>query len=425
MMPADLLPPEIMDEDPLLDSAAQLEQSARTLDLEDWIVQRLKHPEREVTINLPLRRDSGDALTCAGLRVQHYHPRAGCLGPVVLAPDAHLSHLRPLALQMTLQCALFDLPLGGSAGAIVCDPAQLSERELRHLVRDYVAALDVRGDIFAPAEFAAAWTSASCHLEPTALVGKPAIFGGLPDPAAALATGWFTLISEAWRTQKPAAYSAHALTTGHRTPSALDGCRVALQGFGPPAAALASLLHHAGARITALADKSGGLIADRGLDLAAVAAHVTTHAMLYGFDGAEAVRNSEVLESDCDVLVAAAAERQVNCQNAARIRASLLLETIPNAITPAAAPMLASRGVTILPALLGAAPRTLAWFTEWQHGLRYAAPEQAAAESLIRHKLAEIFRRVQSSAATNRLSFPDACRLLALEKLAARMRLTQ
>lgn len=425
MIPADLLPPEIMEEDPLLDSAAQLEQSARALDLEDWIVQRLKHPEREVTINLPLRRDSGDAVTCAALRVQHYHPRAGCLGPVVLAPDAHFAQLRPLALQMTLQCALLDLPLGGSAGAIVCDPAQLSERELRHLVRDYVAALDIRGDIFAPAEFAAAWTSASRHLEPAALAGKPAILGGLPDPAAALATGWLTLISEASSVQKPAARLAQPPTTSHQPPSALDGCRVALQGFGPAAAALANLLHNAGARIIALADKSGGLFAGRGLDLAAAAAHLTTHGMLYGFDGAEAVRNSEVLESACDVLVAAAAERQVNCQNASRIRASLLLETIPNAITPAAAPILASRGITIIPALLGAAPRMLAWFAEWQHGLHYAAPEQTATESLIRHKLTEVFHRAQSAAASHKLSLPDACRLLALEKLAAKLRLTQ
>jgi glutamate dehydrogenase/leucine dehydrogenase len=147
--------------------------------------------------------------------------------------------------------------------------------------------------------------------------------------------------------------------------------------------------------------------------------------MLYGFDGAEAVRNSEVLESACDVLVAAAAERQVNCQNASRIRASLLLESIPNAITPAAASTLASRGITIIPALLGAAPRMLAWFAEWQHGLHYAAPEQAAAESLIRHRLTEIFHRAQSSAASHKLPLPDACRRLALEKLAAKLRLTQ
>ncbi len=424
MNPADLLPPENMEEDPLLDSAAQLEQSARALELEDWIVQRLKHPERETTINLPLLRDSGDTVTCAALRIQHFHPRAGCLGPVLLAPDAHLAQLRPLALHTTLQCALLDLPLGGSAGAIVCDPAQLSERELRHLVREYVAALDLRGDIFAPAEFAAAWTAATRHLEPAALVGKPAILGGIPDPAAAIATGWLTLISETLSARKSDAHSSQPSIPGHQPWPVLDGCRVALQGFGPAAAALANLLHNAGARIIALADKSGGLFAEPGLDPSAVAAHVATHGLLYGFEGAEPVRNSEVLESACDVLVTAAAERQVNCRSASRIRASLLLEAVSNAITPAAASILSSRGITIIPALLGAAPRTLAWFAEWQHGVVYSAPEQDPTELFISHKLAEIFHRAQSSAASNQLPLPDVCRLLALEKFAAILRLT-
>jgi glutamate dehydrogenase/leucine dehydrogenase len=412
MNSTDLLPPEILEDDPLLDAAAQLEQSARDLDLEDWIVQRLKHAQRETTVNLPLQRDSTGALTVTGLRVQHFGSRAGCLGPVLLAPDAHFAQLRALALHLTLQCALFDIPLGGSAGAIVCDPAQLSERELRQLVRDYLAALDLRGDIFVPAELPTAWTSASHQLEAAVVVGKPAMLGGIPDPAAALASGWFTLLSEVLSQLPAASYQ-------------LPNCRVALQGFSPAAGALAHRLHDAGARIVALADRSGGLIADRGLDLQAVAAHVAAQHMLYGFDGAEPVRNSEVLESDCDVLIAAAAERQVNSQNAARIRAPLVLEAVDNAVTPAAASILAARGVTVVPALLGSAPRLLSWFVEWQHGLTYSSPDQGSAESLIRRSLTDVFQRVRSTAASRKVSLPDAARLLALEKFAAILRLTQ
>jgi len=412
MNPTDLLPPELLEEDRLLDDAAQLEQSARDLDLEHWIVQRLKHPQRETTVNLPLQRASSGALTVTGLRVQHLHPRAGCLGPVLLTPDAHLAQFRAVALNLTLQCALFDLPLGGSAGAIVCDPAQLSERELRQLVHDYLAALDVRGDIFVPAEFPTAWTSSANQLEAAVVVGTPAILGGIPDPAAALASGWFALLSGVL-SQPPA------------TSYELRNCRVALQGFGPAAAALAHRLHDAGARIVALADKSGGLIADRGLDLPAVAAHVAVQHMLYGFEGAEPVRNSEVLESGCDLLIAAAAERQVNAQNAARIRAPLVLEAVDNAVTTAAASILATRGMTVVPALLGSAPRLLSWFVEWQHGLTYSLPDQGSVEALITRKLADVFQRVRSNAASRKLPLADAARLLALENFAAILRLTQ
>ena len=146
--------------------------------------------------------------------------------------------------------------------------------------------------------------------------------------------------------------------------------------------------------------------------------------MLYGFEGTEPVRNSEVLESDCAVLITAAAERQVNAQNAARIQTSLVLEAVDNAITPAAASILASHDVNVIPALLGTAPRLLAWFVECQQGLHCSMPEQDATESLVRHKLAGIFRQVQSLASARKLPLPCATRRLSLEKFAAILRLT-
>ena len=138
MNPSELLPAELahVEDDPLLDSTAQLEAAARVLDLEDWITRRLKHPEREVSLNLLLDRDSGDSLSSTGVLVQYTRSRGPCLAPALVSRDAHLVQLRALALHMTVQCALLDLPISGAAAALVCDPAQLSERELRHLVNE-------------------------------------------------------------------------------------------------------------------------------------------------------------------------------------------------------------------------------------------------------------------------------------------------
>jgi glutamate dehydrogenase/leucine dehydrogenase len=58
-----------------VDSFAQatlrFEMAARSLDLEDWIVQRLRHPERELTLSLPYLADAGEARTATAYRVQH------------------------------------------------------------------------------------------------------------------------------------------------------------------------------------------------------------------------------------------------------------------------------------------------------------------------------------------------------------------
>ncbi len=404
MNPSDLLPPELAEEDPVLDAAAQMEEAASTLDLEDAIVQRLQRPLREITVHLPLSRDLGETTLITGYRVQHCRARAGCIGPVLLAPTAHLAQLRPLAQQLTLQCALLNLALGGSAGALVCDPAQMSESELRCLLGAYVSALDVRGDIFAPVNFAAAWTHGDMDLG--CVAGKPAALGGIPDLASAIAAGWFTILSEAvaWRGL------------------ALPKCRVAVQGFAPATESLAGRLRQEGARILALADRSGGLLAREELDIDAISAHVAHQGVLYGFASAEAVTNCDVLESAADVLVLADGERQINLQNESRIRAPLILEAAHHAITPAARQRLTSRGTVVVPALLGTAPATLAWFAEWQHGLRYAMPEQEAVESEIGRRILEVLRRIRSAAQAHNRSVADIGLTMALQQFAAVLR---
>ena len=405
MLSTNLLPPEAAEDDPLLDAAAQLEQSAHALDLEDWIMQRLKHPDRETTVNIPLQQEAG-ATTCTAYRVQHLRAHRHCLGPVQLAPDTHVAELRAAALELTLQYALLDLPLGGSAGAIVCDPAHLTESQLRHAIRHYLAALDVRGDVYATAEYAAAWTSAARHLQGAALVGKPSSIGGVPDRASAIASGWMTLISQLSRSEV-----------------GTSACRVSIQGVGAAAMKLASTLQQAGAKVIGLADKSGGIFAQDGLDITMVSHYLAEHRMLYGFSGVDAVGNADVLESDCDVLFLAAAERQVSLHNAAKIKGKLVLEAVSGAITPAAASAVAERGVTVVPALLGTAPRALSWFAEWQSGLRYESPDQETTEAIIRRRVEVIVKQVNSFAAEREVSFADACRLLSLKKFAAVLRL--
>ncbi len=406
MLSTDLLPPDTGEDDPLLDAAAQLEQSAHALDLEDWIVQRLKHADRETTVNIPLQQEAG-AMTCTAYRVQHVRAHRHCFGPVCLTPDAHLAGLRAAALDMTLQFVLLDLPLGGSAGAIVCDPAHLTESELRHTIRHYLAALDTRGDIFAINDYEAAWASAARHLQAAALIGKPSIIGGLPDRASAIASGWLTLLSG----------------FVPQTDAGIAGCRVSIQGVGASAMNLASILQQAGAQVIGLADKSGGILHRGGIDVTNVNRHLAEHRMLYGSPGADAVNNADVLESDCDILVLAAAERQINVHNATKIKARLVLEAADRAITPSAASSLPSRGVTVIPALLGTAPRALGWFAEWQSGLRFESPHQETTGALIRSKLEGIASQVSAFAADQNVPVADACRLLSLKKFAAVLRL--
>lgn len=418
----DLLPQVALEEelDSYLESKLELEDAARVLDLENWIVERLRHPEREITANLVLVRDNGQALPCTAFRVQHSTARGLTLGGIRLSPLAQLSETRSLAMSMTWQCALLDIPFGGAAGAIVCDPSELSERELRHLSKDYVEALrgvlgpgtdvlmeDVGSNPQVLAWMLDAHARAAGRLEPGAVTGKPGVLFGLPDHADAAAQGLFDTLSLALD------------EGGHK----FGGLRVALQGMGCTGSALARLLDGAGARLVAAADISGGVQSDESLPIPALLEWVASNGVLLGFHKADPVSNADVLESKCDVLVLAAAPRQVTTANAAHIRAPLVIEAIEDAITPAAEQILEQRGVVVIPAILAGAGTTAAAYLEWSLNVGHQSFLLDGVEDNIRQRMAVAYCEARRTAQRHNLSLRRGALLAAVEKVAAALRL--
>ena len=417
-----LLPPIVIDEefDAYLESTLELEEAARVLDLEDWIVERLRHPEREITANLVLVRDDGQALNFTAFRVQHSSARGPWLGGIRLSPHAQLSETRALAMNMTWQCALLDVPFGGAAGVVVCDPGKLSERELRHLSKDYVQTLrgclgpatdvlmeDVGSNPQVLAWMLDAHARLAGRLEPGAVTGKPAVLFGLPDHADAAAQGLFDLLVLA------------AAENGRK----MAGLRVALQGMGQTGAALAHLLDRAGARLVAVADVSGGLQSDAGLPVPALLEWIAGKGVLVGFPEADPVRNAEVLQARCDVLVLAAAQRQVTAANALHVRAPLVIEAVAGAITRAAEQALEQRGVIVVPALLAGAGTTAAAYLEWSRNLGHEGFLLDGVAENIRLRIETPYREARAAAQRYKTDLRRGALLVALDRVAQALRL--
>jgi glutamate dehydrogenase (NAD(P)+) len=404
--------------DSLLDFTAELEQAARALDLEPWVVQRLKHAQREITVNLPLRRDSGETVNITGYRVQHHRQHGPCIGPLLISPEASTAQLRALAGGVTLQCALLDLPLGGAAGALVATLDDLSERELRHLVNDYVLALrhalGPMEDVLAPEinDIVTAWTVHACARaagrgEPAAVVGKPAALGGIPDAREAAVGALAALLEQALSARK----------------QSLAGARLAWQGFGSTAACAALRMQRAGARVVAVADRTGGVMSGEGLDVERLIAHRAQTGMIFGFKDARIATNAEVLTADCDALILAAAERQVGPQNAERVRAGVVFELVAGAVTASAERALLATGAEVVPSLLATAGTLRAWALEWEYGLRFAVPEPGETEAVVCARAVRAYEEARERGLALRCGLRTAAQVIALEKLAASMRL--
>jgi glutamate dehydrogenase/leucine dehydrogenase len=421
MISHDLLPTpaETEEFDPFVQATLHFETAARHLDLEDWIVQRLRHPERELSLNLPLITDDGRPLMVTAYRVQHCTWQGPGLGGVRYSGDVRLNHVRAAAMTTTWECALFDLPFGGSAGAIVCDPHKLSERELRDVTKEYVYGLrGIAGpatDVLAPGigsnAQTAAWMfdgfiRAAGHMEAAAVTGKPEGLWGLPAFDALVARNLFLLLEQV------------LLERG----GLVRGASIALQGFGKLGAAAARLLHDAGARIVAIADLSGGLHNEHGLDIADLQSYVETNHLMLGFPGAEAVSNEQVLETSCDLLLAAADEHQITSANAPKVHAGVVVEAVPETITPGADRILADHGVLVVPDILANSTRLLASALEWSRNQRGMGRTNGEVETHMRDCIQRAYLAVHDCATREHIGLRAAAHLLAVDRIASALR---
>ena len=119
----------------------QLDECVKILKLDPDAHATLQVPMRELHVSLPVRMDDGTIRVFQGFRVQYNDARGPTKGGIRFHPDETIDTIRALAAWMTWKCALFDLPLGGAKGGVICNPKEMSQGELERLSRAYIQAI--------------------------------------------------------------------------------------------------------------------------------------------------------------------------------------------------------------------------------------------------------------------------------------------
>ena len=358
---------EKIEYDPFLEATLQYERAANYLDLEPWIYQRLKYPEREIVVHLAISLDDGRAETFTGFRVQHSSVRGPSKGGIRYSPDATLSECKALATWMTWKCAVVDIPFGGGKGAVICDPMRMSENELKKLTKEYTWALkDVIGpykDIPAPDMFtnaqtmawiADAYSQTRGYLEPAVVTGKPVFLGGSLGRSGATGTGLFYVLEEV---------AKHLGFT-------LMGKSVTILGFGNVGASIAKLVHKAGCKITAVTDMFGGIHCERGIDPFELEKQVAETGSIVHFPGTVPITNEGLIALQSDILIPCAIEGQINKNNADHVKAKVILEGANGPTTVDADEILNEKGVVVVPDILANAGGVTVSYLEWVQDLQ-------------------------------------------------------
>jgi len=353
--------------DPFIEATMQYERAARVLDLEPWIYNRLKFPEKELTVHMTITRDDGAVETYTGYRVQHCTVRGPGKGGIRYSPDASLSECKALAAWMTWKTAVLDLPLGGAKGAVICNPPEMTESELEKLTKEYTYSIkEIIGpdrDIPAPDVYTNARTMAwICdaysryvgHFEPAVVTGKPLEIGGSQGRAGATGLGmYFSLLEASKHLEYP-----------------LEGKRVAIIGYGNVGCSIAKLLHPYGCKIIAITDIYGGIYNRNGIDIPALCEHVNQTKTVKGFKKYDSITNEELLALNIDILLPCAIEGMINEKNTHKIKAKIVCEGANGPTTAEADEILADKGVFMIPDILANAGGVTVSYLEWIQDLQ-------------------------------------------------------
>ncbi len=389
------------------------DQAADHIGLSQNMRKLLLTPEREIKVQISLERDNGDIGTFLGYRVQHDSARGPMKGGLRFHPEVDAEEVVTLAQLMTWKTAVVNIPYGGAKGGVAVSVADLSRRELEALTRKFVDAIhDMIGpdkDIPAPDMGTNAQVMAwfmhqyqKYHgFSPACVTGKPLELHGSEGREEATGRGVVTVTAELLQ----------------RLKRNLAGSTVALQGFGNVGSFAARFFHEAGAKVVGVADVQGAVWNPAGLNIPDVLKWSADNRGIAGFPGSEAISNAELLTADVDILVPAALGGVLTAENAAQVRAKVIIEAANNPTRPEADEIFQKREIPVLPDILANAGGVTVSYFEWVQNQQHFKWDLARVRQELDRVMVDSFDRVWNIAREKSVSLRTAAYIIGIGRV--------
>ncbi len=398
----------------------QLDSVAAKINLDAYVHERLRHSQRELTVSIPMRMDDGTPRVFTGYRVQHSLIRGPSKGGIRYHPDVTIEEVRALAMWMTWKCAVVNIPYGGAKGGVICNPKEMSMRELENLTRRYAAEISIiigptkdipAPDVYTDAQIMA-WIMDTISMTTgwcvTGVVtGKPVDIGGSLGRKEATGRGVMVTAIEAMK----------------YVGIDVQGARVAVQGFGNAGSIAAMLMHDAGAKVIAVSDSKGGILNTKGLDPHSVLDHKAKTGSVVGYENADTITNAELLELECELLIPAALENQITELNAPKVKARIIAEAANGPTTPEADRILHDRGTFVVPDILANAGGVTVSYFEWVQDLQALFWSENDINEKLRTIMVNSFDAVLRTAEKHKVDMRTAALILAVGRVASAMKI--
>jgi len=405
----------------------QFDRIADILSLDPGTRELLRNPLREFHFSIPVQMDDGSVQVYRGFRVQHNDARGPGKGGIRFHPAETIDTVRALAMWMTWKTAVVDLPLGGSKGGVICDPHNLSNRELEQVARGWIRQIAKNigpvNDVPAPDVMTSPqimlwmldeFETLTGGKYPGVITGKPVGMGGSVGRTEATGYGLIFAVREALNElgirpdQTTAGFQGFGNVAQHaiRLYAELGGTVIAVSSWDQRDNKAWVVRRKDGINVgelVSITDRFGGIEDDKAKDL-----------------GYEILSGEDWLTQEVDILIPAALENQINGDNVREIPASVkvIAEGANGPTAPEADQVIQERGIYLIPDLLAnSGGVTCSYFEQVQNAMNYYWSKDEVLAKLDR-KMTGAFLSVSELAKKRKLFMRDAAYVIAVSRVA-------
>jgi glutamate dehydrogenase (NAD(P)+) len=400
---------------PWLHVTSLIEKAGAVLGLNQGLIKRIVTPERILEVAVPVRMDSGEVEMFHGWRIQHDTSRGPGKGGIRFHPSVNVDEIAALSADMSIKCAVVNIPYGGAKGGIKVDPAALSRAELERLTRRYafsiapmigpdrdIPAPDINTDTQVMSWIMDTVSMLRGHNMPGVVTGKPVAIGGTFGHAGATSLG-VTICTSALL---------------QRLGRLANEQRVVIQGYGKVGAPLVKLLSERGMKVVGVADIRGAIHVPGGINHLTMSEHYKEAGTVMGYPGAEEIPSDLLFTLPSDIAIPAALGGVVDEDVAKTMAASIMVEAANGPTTGEGAAVLASRNIPVVPDVLANAGGVVASYFEWAQDLQGYLWETELFQQRLEKTMHEAFNHIWTRHQQLELTLRETAIVVGVERIA-------